>query len=546
MSETAWTQSTLADITLNWYVGTTPDRRQTENFGSEGLPWVRVEDITSNVISSTTECLTNEGIRASKVKLVPPGAILVSTSGTIGKVAMAGTTLTMNQAVQALVVDSKIVLPRYVYYYLQFVHPQLWEITNHVTIPNLPKTVLQKFPIFYPSLVEQRSIVAELDKVETLSGLKKAEFARLDDYLLSLFSHCFHGELEGSRQIRLDVIADLSSGIRSRQSDSDEGRPLVNGFGGQTFSLHDTSSFVKTIPPKNAEKYLLRQDDILVRRKLPAPPEPCAILVSEQVQSALLGANLIRIRITDDTILPAYLFSWLLLSHRQGKLPIMGNYHTDVDISRAKSILVPAASLDSQKRFAHYFTQYLHLSNLLTANNSRLESLTQSMLEYAFSGKITYHWREENNVPHPSRTVFNVRSTWTENDEMALYHQNLTYLTTSMRAVIKKMSAFQRALLKQLMRTNRPKAIHELLGELQTNENAEFISLYNIQDAIQAMYVLELLGFVEHSDVLLETPEYNSAGVLTNPDGTPISIQLQILSRDIFKESSDETPETVH
>jgi type I restriction enzyme S subunit len=543
MPEIAWTQSALADVTLHWYLGATPDRTQLENFGNDGVPWVRVEDMTSNVIFNTAECLTDEGLHASNAKIVPPGAVLVSTSGTIGKVAMAGTTLTMNQAVQALVADSNVVLPKYVYYYLQFARPQLLEVANHVIIPNLPKTTFRKFPIFYPSLEEQLFIVTELDKVEALSGLKRDAFARLDDYLLSLFSHCFRDELEGSRQVRLDAIADLSSGIRAGQSDTGEGRPLVNGFGGQEFSLRDTSSFIKTIPPKNAEKYQLRQEDILIRRKLPAPPEPCAILVSGLMEFALLGANLIRVRTTNDAVLPAYLFAWPVLSHRQGKLPLMDNYHTDIDISRARSILVPLVSLDSQMRFAHHFTQYLQVFNVMAANNARLERLMQRMLEYAFSGKLTYRWRKQNDVPHPSRTIFDVKPTWMQNDGTALYRQNLACLTTPMRAVVGKLSAFQRKLLNQLMRTNRPKAIHELLSELQADRSAD---LYSIQDANQTMHVLELLGFVEGSDLLLETPGHNAAGVLTKPDGAPISIRLQTLSRDIFKESSDETSEAVY
>jgi type I restriction enzyme S subunit len=362
-------------------VGSTPSRKQEEFYGVEGVPWVRIEDMTSAVISNTAEKLTVEGIQAVNAKCIPANAVLVSTAGTIGKVAMAGVELTINQAVQALAVNTNIVLPKYVYYYLKFVRPQLELLSNHVTIPHLPKTSFKKFPIYYPSLDEQQVIVEKLDKLENLTNQKRNELDRLDDYLLSLFTNCFHDTLASAHQKQLNTVAELSSGIRARQSNTGEGSLLVNGFGNQSFSLHDTTSFVRITPPKNIDKYLLRQNDILIRRKLPSSSDPCAILVCDLAETALLGANLIRVRIVDDAILPSYLLAWLILSHRQGNLPIMSNYHTDIDISRAKSIQIPAVPVEKQTLFAHYFDQYLHIVNLVKKSAVLLDGLMQSTYE---------------------------------------------------------------------------------------------------------------------------------------------------------------------
>ncbi len=541
MSGNTWAQSALADVTLAWYVGSTPSRKQAEYYSADGMPWVRVEDMTSPLISDTAEKMTVLGIQDSNAKIVPTNAVLVSTAGTIGKVAMAGAELTINQAVQALVINAEIVLPKYVYYYLKFVRPQLESLSNRVTIPHLPKASFQKFPIFFPELEEQRVIVAELDRLEGLSSLKSIVYKRLNDYLPSIFTSCFRDVLAHAHQKRLDMVAELSSGTRARQSNTGEGGPLVNGFGGQLFRLHSTASFVKAIFSKTSEKYQLKQNDILIRKKLSSSPEPCAILVGSLAEPALLGSNLIRVRIFDETILPAYLLAWLILSHRQGNLSALSNYHTDIDIGRAKSIQIPAVPMDNQQLFTRYFDHYLHILTLVNKSNVLLDNLMQSTLEHAFTGKLSYNWRIQNGIPHPLRTVFDIAPVWTEDDEADLYRQNRSQLNASMRAVFASMSAFQQALLERLMRTDKPKAIHELLGELR-GETVEFSRPYGIQDAIQTMEVLELLGFVERSDLPLEALGQNPDGGLTAPDGSPIHIQLQILSRDIFKENSDETP----
>lgn len=101
-----------------------------------GFPGVRVSDLKGGILTETELYLTPEG--AGQIKgQVPKGAVLLSVSGTIGKAAIAGKDLKVNQAVQAMVFDETMVLAEYAYYYFQYYRGWLETKANTVTIPNL-------------------------------------------------------------------------------------------------------------------------------------------------------------------------------------------------------------------------------------------------------------------------------------------------------------------------------------------------------------------------------------------------------------------------
>ena len=63
-------------------------------------------------------------------------------------------------------VDTKIVLPKYFYYYLKTLNLQ--ELNFAGGVPSLTKTILDKIIIPIPALEEQKRIVSILDKLDAL------------------------------------------------------------------------------------------------------------------------------------------------------------------------------------------------------------------------------------------------------------------------------------------------------------------------------------------------------------------------------------------
>lgn len=182
-----WKQRPLSQVVSRWIRGTTLNRSKTDYYTKmpqpKSLPWARVGDIKEEYISKTENYLTKEGADQIPWLVVPEGAVLLSVSGTIGKAAIAGCDLVVNQAIQAMVFDEEQILPEYALYYLEFYRPWLIERANAVTIPNLTKEQLSGIPVVFPCLKEQQVIVDKLKRVRQLVKRYQSSEETLDRIL---------------------------------------------------------------------------------------------------------------------------------------------------------------------------------------------------------------------------------------------------------------------------------------------------------------------------------------------------------------------------
>jgi len=98
--------------------GNTPPKKNSENYGP-GVPWAKPPDLDKwEPVIITAETLSPKGQKISR--LLPKGTVMVSCIGSIGRVGIAGTTLTTNQQINSLVFNS-IIEPRFGYYYCKSV-----------------------------------------------------------------------------------------------------------------------------------------------------------------------------------------------------------------------------------------------------------------------------------------------------------------------------------------------------------------------------------------------------------------------------------------
>ena len=74
--------------------GGTPDRSNPNYWGGD-IPWASVKDLNTEILLTTQESITLQGIENSSAKLVEPGAIIVATRMGLGKVSRAQTSTTV-------------------------------------------------------------------------------------------------------------------------------------------------------------------------------------------------------------------------------------------------------------------------------------------------------------------------------------------------------------------------------------------------------------------------------------------------------------------
>lgn len=96
--------------------GGTPSRKRSEFFSGE-IPWATVKDFKAFLLDDTEEHITEEAVRESATNIVEAGTVLLVTRVGLGKVAMAGCRLAINQDVKGLVPREDI-LPEYLFWFL--------------------------------------------------------------------------------------------------------------------------------------------------------------------------------------------------------------------------------------------------------------------------------------------------------------------------------------------------------------------------------------------------------------------------------------------
>jgi len=135
-------------------IGKTPPRNQKECFSHKkdsNYTWVSIKDLGNcNVfIKESSEYLTTDAVNNYNVKIVPKGAVLLSFKLTIGRIAIAESILTTNEAIAHFYNMKHGVNKEYLYSYLQhFDYNTLGSTSSIATAVN--SKIIRKIPILLP------------------------------------------------------------------------------------------------------------------------------------------------------------------------------------------------------------------------------------------------------------------------------------------------------------------------------------------------------------------------------------------------------------
>ena len=149
--------------------GGTPSTRDERNFGGE-IPWITPKDMAAHqgrYIAEGTRFLTGDGLASSSARLLPEGAVLISSRAPIGLVAIAARPLTTSQGIRSLVFDVSQD-PVFWYYLLRQSTAILDAHANGSTFREISGGTIAKLTFTVPSLPWQRRLACTLDHLDTL------------------------------------------------------------------------------------------------------------------------------------------------------------------------------------------------------------------------------------------------------------------------------------------------------------------------------------------------------------------------------------------
>ena len=185
-----WTYKKLGEV-CEVVSGSTPKTNVPEFWGN-GHYWITPAEIDDATvyINKTERQITDAAIDKTHLQLLPIGTVLLSSRAPIGKVAITDTEMYCNQGFKNCICSDAI-YNKFLFFFLKYKKNYLNSLGRGATFKEISKSIVEKVAIPLPPLSEQQSIVAELDKINELISLKKAQLSDLDALAQSIFYDMF-------------------------------------------------------------------------------------------------------------------------------------------------------------------------------------------------------------------------------------------------------------------------------------------------------------------------------------------------------------------
>ncbi|MCG2138526.1 restriction endonuclease subunit S [Staphylococcus epidermidis] len=155
--------------------------------------WVRAVDVNNNEIFNTSRTLSEEGFKSAKKSAYkfPANSIVITKSGTIGRVAIIKDEMAGNRATINIVPNEKLVNLYYLFYLLITKRQDLENLAVGSVQKNLYISVLSTLKINVPELKKQNKIAKVLKNIDDKIASNRQIIANLEELSQTLFKHWF-------------------------------------------------------------------------------------------------------------------------------------------------------------------------------------------------------------------------------------------------------------------------------------------------------------------------------------------------------------------
>lgn len=374
----------LGDVGLI-ITGRTPSTGDSKNFASNDICFIKPSDIRDNELTDlfNSEYYISEYAR-SQTRIVPPGSVLVTCIGIVGKVAINTLECAFNQQINAIIPNKLKCDCRYLAYALLYEKPRLQNASNAPVVPILNKSQFSEIEIPLPLLDEQRKIAAVLDKVSDLIAKRRQQLDKLDTLMKARFVEMFGDPISnpyGYRQAKLADVADYFNGLTYKPENvSDEGIIVLRSSNIQSCQL-DFADTVR-VSCKVKDRFMVQENDILMcSRNGSARLVGKVALIKNQQEPMSFGAFMMIIRSRYYSYLMTY---FQMDAFRQ---QIKTGATTTINQITGKmldDVTIPLPPMMLVEQFASFIEQTNKSKLSIQKSCEKLETLKKSLMQHYF------------------------------------------------------------------------------------------------------------------------------------------------------------------
>jgi type I restriction enzyme S subunit len=382
-----------------------PAPQGTRYFEGGDYPFVRTQDVGrvhhDSGLAETTDKVNDIGVAECGLTLWPSRALLVPKSG--ASTFLNHRVLTAIEAYVsshlAIVTAGRHVVPEYLYYWSLTLDARLVAPDNNY--PSLRLSDLEEVWLPVPPLPVQERIVEILQRADAIRRKRQHALDLAEIILLASFIHMFGDPLENSNGFPtrpLGKLASVRSGVTKGRALG--GKETVEAPYLRVANVQDgylDLSEIKTVRvlPGELEKYRLEVGDVLMTEGGDPDKLGRGSIWHEQIPGCIYQNHVFRVRTDRDQLTPEYLAALLRTRYAKDyffRCAKRTSNLASINSTQVKGLPVPVAPKDMQDRFVAAVSRWQDLSLRLTATLRTAVSTYQSLLNHAFTGKLTSEW----------------------------------------------------------------------------------------------------------------------------------------------------------
>lgn len=216
-----WAECTLGEI-CDFIGGGTPSKSQSSYWNGK-IPWASIKDIKGDTLLNTQDFITEEGLKNSSANRVSKNEIILATRINPGRPILSKIEASINQDLK--VVKTKIDIDiSFLFWMFKTLENEVIKLSSGTTVLGINLTNLKSITICFPSLPEQRAIVAKIEELFSsldsgIADLKKAQ-EQLKIYRQAVLKKAFEGSLTKgwrAKQTNLPTADELLKQIKEER-----------------------------------------------------------------------------------------------------------------------------------------------------------------------------------------------------------------------------------------------------------------------------------------------------------------------------------------
>lgn len=302
-----------------------------------------------------------------------------------------------NNFTQAMRTNSNIACPKYIFYFMWFLHfsGKTDLLQNKTTgIRNLQLKSYLNVEIPFPPLEEQQKIAAILDKVTDLIDKRKQQLTKLDELIKSRFVEMFGDPVTNEKKWDKEQLKNLTIKIGSgstpkggKESYHIEGISLIRSLNVHNgkFEYKDLA-YIDEIQAKQLNNVIVEEQDVLLNITGASVARSC--VVPKDVLPARVNQHVTIIRCKIEQLNPIFLNQQLLNASYQNFLIFLGESNGATRQALTKEqienfyIIIPP--LDLQNQFAEFVEQTEKTKVAINHSLDKLETLKKALMQKYF------------------------------------------------------------------------------------------------------------------------------------------------------------------